>query len=213
MATERPLSAPALALAGLGESDGDGDGDSCEPWGGGGGARGAPGGRRRRPARPRSARDRSPEQAQLLRRRRRMKANDRERQRMHMLNSALDRLRGALPTCPDDARLTKIETLRFAYNYIWALSQTLSLVQQHQQHQQQHQQQRPALAPAAGAGLTLSVGDVTVSIGADGGNCITSLSAPRGPAPARAPPAWALGDHGHALAGEGPTPPPLYHCL
>ncbi|GLG94033.1 Basic helix-loop-helix neural transcription factor TAP [Gryllus bimaculatus] len=90
-----------------------------------------------------------------------MKANDRERQRMHLLNGALDRLRGALPTCPDDARLTKIETLRFAYNYIWALSQTLSLVQQ-QQQQQQQQQPPLALAPAAGAGLTLSVGDVTI---------------------------------------------------
>ncbi|NXE68570.1 NGN1 protein, partial [Calcarius ornatus] len=51
---------------------------------------------------------------------RRMKANDRERNRMHHLNSALDALRSVLPTFPDDAKLTKIETLRFAHNYIWA---------------------------------------------------------------------------------------------
>ncbi|EHB03048.1 Neurogenin-3 [Heterocephalus glaber] len=61
------------------------------------------------------------------RRSRRKKANDRERNRMHNLNSALDALRGVLPTFPDEAKLTKIETLRFAHNYIWALTQTLRL--------------------------------------------------------------------------------------
>ena len=64
------------------------------------------------------------------RRSRRKKANDRERNRMHNLNSALDALRGVLPTFPDDAKLTKIETLRFAYNYIWALAETLRLADQ-----------------------------------------------------------------------------------
>ncbi|XP_038651764.1 neurogenin-1 [Scyliorhinus canicula] len=63
----------------------------------------------------------------LVKRSRRTKANDRERNRMHNLNSALDDLRGVLPTFPDDAKLTKIETLRFAHNYIWALSETLRL--------------------------------------------------------------------------------------
>ncbi|XP_071986842.1 neurogenin-3 [Engystomops pustulosus] len=58
---------------------------------------------------------------------RRIKANDRERNRMHNLNSALDALRSVLPTFPDDAKLTKIETLRFAHNYIWALSETLRM--------------------------------------------------------------------------------------
>lgn len=59
--------------------------------------------------------------------RRRMKANDRERHRMHNLNSALDALRSILPALPDDAKLTKIETLRFARNYIWALTETLRM--------------------------------------------------------------------------------------
>ncbi|XP_067899116.1 neurogenin-1 [Heterodontus francisci] len=66
----------------------------------------------------------------LVKRSRRTKANDRERNRMHNLNSALDDLRGVLPTFPDDAKLTKIETLRFAHNYIWALSETLRLADQ-----------------------------------------------------------------------------------
>ncbi|XP_070802408.1 neurogenin-3 [Pituophis catenifer annectens] len=61
---------------------------------------------------------------------RRAKANDRERNRMHNLNSALDALRGVLPSFPDDAKLTKIETLRFAHNYIWALTETLRLADQ-----------------------------------------------------------------------------------
>ncbi|CAI9591327.1 unnamed protein product [Staurois parvus] len=60
---------------------------------------------------------------------RRIKANDRERNRMHNLNSALDALRNVLPTFPDDAKLTKIETLRFAHNYIWALSETLRMAE------------------------------------------------------------------------------------
>uniref|UniRef100_A0A7M4EVH5 Neurogenin 1 n=1 Tax=Crocodylus porosus TaxID=8502 RepID=A0A7M4EVH5_CROPO len=61
---------------------------------------------------------------------RRVKANDRERHRMHTLNAALDALRGVLPTFPDDTKLTKIETLRFAHNYIWALAETLRLADQ-----------------------------------------------------------------------------------
>uniref|UniRef100_A0A8B9WFR3 BHLH domain-containing protein n=1 Tax=Bos mutus grunniens TaxID=30521 RepID=A0A8B9WFR3_BOSMU len=58
---------------------------------------------------------------------RRLKANNRERNRMHNLNAALDALREVLPTFPEDAKLTKIETLRFAHNYIWALTETLRL--------------------------------------------------------------------------------------
>nr|XP_047922434.1 neurogenin-2 [Anser cygnoides] len=46
---------------------------------------------------------------------------------MHHLNAALDALRDVLPTFPEDAKLTKIETLRFAHNYIWALTETLRL--------------------------------------------------------------------------------------
>ena len=61
----------------------------------------------------------------VVKRNRRVKANDRERSRMHNLNDALDALRGALPAFPDETKLTKIETLRFAHNYIWALSETI----------------------------------------------------------------------------------------
>ncbi|CAH4009132.1 unnamed protein product [Pieris brassicae] len=73
----------------------------------------------------RVTRSKSPTQIMRIKRNRRIKANDRERNRMHMLNEALDRLRCVLPTFPEDTKLTKIETLRFAHNYIFALSQTL----------------------------------------------------------------------------------------
>jgi len=93
----------------------------------------------------------TPATLRKLRQVRRLKANDRERSRMHALNSALDRLRRVLPIShsstsslsssssssaaatsdvTDDgsaatARLTKIETLRSAYNYIQLLTDTL----------------------------------------------------------------------------------------
>ena len=81
----------------------------------------------------------SPHVAQKLKRTRRIKANDRERSRMHYLNDALEILRTILPNggtgsvsepstglADDEGKLTKIETLRFAHNYIWALTEFLS---------------------------------------------------------------------------------------
>uniref|UniRef100_T1J9D3 BHLH domain-containing protein n=1 Tax=Strigamia maritima TaxID=126957 RepID=T1J9D3_STRMM len=73
------------------------------------------------------SRSKNPEHVVRIKRGRRVKANDRERNRMHMLNHALDRLRTVLPSFPEDTKLTKIETLRFAHNYIWALSNTLNI--------------------------------------------------------------------------------------
>ncbi|CAB0013828.1 unnamed protein product [Nesidiocoris tenuis] len=104
----------------------------------------------------RNTRPRSPTQVLRIKRHRRVKANDRERNRMHMLNEALDRLRCALPTFPEDTKLTKIETLRFAHNYIWALNQALNSESEEQV-------------------TTLTLGNVTVSIGKHG-NKITSTS-------------------------------------
>uniref|UniRef100_A0A182SKY6 BHLH domain-containing protein n=1 Tax=Anopheles maculatus TaxID=74869 RepID=A0A182SKY6_9DIPT len=75
----------------------------------------------------RITRNRSPTQVMRIKRVRRLKANDRERNRMHTLNEALEKLRLTLPTFPEDTKLTKIETLRFAYNYIFSLVQLLEL--------------------------------------------------------------------------------------
>ncbi|XP_053686719.1 basic helix-loop-helix neural transcription factor TAP [Sabethes cyaneus] len=75
----------------------------------------------------RITRNRSPTQVMKIKRFRRIKANDRERNRMHTLNEALEKLRLTLPTFPEDTKLTKIETLKFAYNYIFSLVQLLEL--------------------------------------------------------------------------------------
>ncbi|XP_036375123.1 neurogenic differentiation factor 6-B-like [Megalops cyprinoides] len=57
---------------------------------------------------------------------RRQEANARERSRMHGLNNALESLRKVVPCYSKTQKLSKIETLRLAKNYIWALSETLS---------------------------------------------------------------------------------------
>ena len=57
---------------------------------------------------------------------RRIKANARERSRMHGLNEALEVLREAMPSFNMVQKLSKIETLRLAFNYIGALSDILT---------------------------------------------------------------------------------------
>ncbi|KAF8359670.1 cnd-1 [Pristionchus pacificus] len=57
---------------------------------------------------------------------RRIKANGRERQRMHGLNHALDNLRRCVPISAQHQKLSKIETLKLARNYINALNRILS---------------------------------------------------------------------------------------
>lgn len=56
---------------------------------------------------------------------RRIKANARERTRMHGLNDALENLRSIMPCHSKTQKLSKIETLRLARNYICALSEAL----------------------------------------------------------------------------------------
>ncbi|XP_030589587.1 neurogenic differentiation factor 4 [Archocentrus centrarchus] len=65
---------------------------------------------------------------------RRLKANARERSRMHGLNDALDNLRRVMPCYSKTQKLSKIETLRLARNYIWALSEVLESGQSPESH-------------------------------------------------------------------------------
>ena len=69
---------------------------------------------------------RSPTELSKVKKVRRAKANDRERTRMQALNSALEKLRTVLPAFPDETKLTKIETLKFANNYIYALKESVT---------------------------------------------------------------------------------------
>jgi neurogenic differentiation factor 1 len=57
---------------------------------------------------------------------RRIKANGRERERMKGLNEQLERLRETIPCFSLSQKLSKIETLRLAKNYIEALTQMIS---------------------------------------------------------------------------------------
>ncbi|XP_074027227.1 basic helix-loop-helix neural transcription factor tap [Leptinotarsa decemlineata] len=114
--------------------------------------------RRYATGRNRVTRAKSPSQVMKIKRVRRLKANDRERNRMHMLNEALERLRCVLPTFPEDTKLTKIETLRFAHNYIYALSEAVNDIEKYS---------------TADDNVTVNVGNVTVSISKHG-NSITS---------------------------------------
>ncbi|GMT18147.1 hypothetical protein PFISCL1PPCAC_9444 [Pristionchus fissidentatus] len=57
---------------------------------------------------------------------RRIKANGRERQRMHGLNHALDNLRRCVPISAQHQKLSKIETLKLARNYINTLNRILT---------------------------------------------------------------------------------------
>nr|KAG5709403.1 hypothetical protein BaRGS_029252 [Batillaria attramentaria] len=56
---------------------------------------------------------------------RRVKANARERNRMHGLTEALDELASTMPCQTKTQKLSKIETLRLARNYIRVMAETL----------------------------------------------------------------------------------------
>lgn len=56
---------------------------------------------------------------------RRSTANKRERQRMHQLNKAYMHLKERLPWIPADTKLTKLEILVFAAQYIKHLTKQL----------------------------------------------------------------------------------------
>ena len=56
---------------------------------------------------------------------RRLESNERERQRMHSLNDAFQGLRGVIPHVNLDRKLSKIETLTLAKNYIKALTNVI----------------------------------------------------------------------------------------
>ncbi|KAM4631527.1 class A basic helix-loop-helix protein 15 isoform 1-T2 [Discoglossus pictus] len=56
---------------------------------------------------------------------RRLESNERERQRMHKLNNAFQALREVIPHVRAEKKLSKIETLTLAKNYINTLTSTI----------------------------------------------------------------------------------------
>ena len=55
----------------------------------------------------------------------RLRANDRERRRVHLINCAMDELKEVVPGLKDKRKLTKLELLRAANQYIWMLDEAL----------------------------------------------------------------------------------------
>lgn len=56
---------------------------------------------------------------------RRLESNERERMRMHSLNDAFQELREVIPHVKKERRLSKIETLTLAKNYVMALTNVI----------------------------------------------------------------------------------------
>nr|KAG5704885.1 hypothetical protein BaRGS_003868 [Batillaria attramentaria] len=95
---------------------------------------------KRKRVRKSRAKVQDPLEKNILRKTRRSRANDRERTRMHNLNDALESLRLAIPFDGANGKLTKIETLRFAVNYIVALQTSID------QHDREVEERRPSPA-------------------------------------------------------------------
>ncbi|XP_057303169.1 neurogenin-2-like isoform X2 [Hydractinia symbiolongicarpus] len=55
----------------------------------------------------------------------RLRANDRERRRVHLINCAMESLRDVIPGLKEKRKLTKLELLRAANQYIWILDEAL----------------------------------------------------------------------------------------
>ncbi|RZF34943.1 hypothetical protein LSTR_LSTR015606 [Laodelphax striatellus] len=62
---------------------------------------------------------------------RRLESNERERMRMHSLNDAFQSLREVIPHVTKERRLSKIETLTLAKNYIMALTNMICQMRGH----------------------------------------------------------------------------------
>nr|CAD7459629.1 unnamed protein product [Timema tahoe] len=106
------LSYPASVSDDMAGSSGGGSGRASSRGRGYGGGSGAA--RRRKPVL--NARERNV---------RRLESNERERMRMHSLNDAFQSLREVIPHVKKERRLSKIETLTLAKNYVMALTNVI----------------------------------------------------------------------------------------
>ncbi|CAH1100650.1 unnamed protein product [Psylliodes chrysocephalus] len=65
---------------------------------------------------------------------RRLESNERERMRMHSLNDAFEQLREVIPHIKMERKLSKIETLTLAKNYIMALTNVICDMRGEEKH-------------------------------------------------------------------------------
>uniref|UniRef100_A0A182KH67 BHLH domain-containing protein n=1 Tax=Anopheles christyi TaxID=43041 RepID=A0A182KH67_9DIPT len=93
---------------------------------------------------------------------RRLESNERERMRMHSLNDAFQSLREVIPHVKKERRLSKIETLTLAKNYITALTDVIIVM-------------RGEGEAAANGGLPLAGGTPAVPL-TDAGTVVATLA-------------------------------------
>ncbi|XP_046483804.1 protein dimmed [Neodiprion pinetum] len=87
----------------------------------------------------RASRTRTPREKTL----RRLESNERERMRMHSLNDAFQSLREVIPHVSKERRLSKIETLTLAKNYIVALTDVICAMRNDEQSADQETPEGP----------------------------------------------------------------------
>ncbi|XP_012260328.1 protein dimmed-like [Athalia rosae] len=75
---------------------------------------------------------------------RRLESNERERMRMHSLNDAFQSLREVIPHVSKERRLSKIETLTLAKNYIVALTDVICAMRNDEQSSDQQIPEDPS---------------------------------------------------------------------
>uniref|UniRef100_A0A182P8B3 BHLH domain-containing protein n=1 Tax=Anopheles epiroticus TaxID=199890 RepID=A0A182P8B3_9DIPT len=97
---------------------------------------------------------------------RRLESNERERMRMHSLNDAFQSLREVIPHVKKERRLSKIETLTLAKNYITALTDVIIVMRG----------EGEAAAAANAGGLPLAPGSTTPLPLADTTSTVATLA-------------------------------------
>ncbi|EFN88257.1 class A basic helix-loop-helix protein 15 [Harpegnathos saltator] len=94
---------------------------------------------------------------------RRLESNKRERMRMHSLNDAFQSLREVIPHVTKGRRLSKIETLTLAKNYIVALTDVICAIRSEEQPEDQQTSVHEAQASSDGERLEPSVVRVNIA--------------------------------------------------
>ncbi|XP_015593806.1 protein dimmed [Cephus cinctus] len=94
---------------------------------------------------------------------RRLESNERERMRMHSLNDAFQSLREVIPHVSKERRLSKIETLTLAKNYIVALTDVICAMRTEEQSASQQLQQNSQEESSDQTNVCLSINTPTSS--------------------------------------------------
>ncbi|CAK9833435.1 Protein dimmed [Anthophora retusa] len=88
---------------------------------------------------------------------RRLESNERERMRMHSLNDAFQSLREVIPHVSKERRLSKIETLTLAKNYIVALTDVICAMRNEEKTTDQQSEISESQEPSKNMNICLNM--------------------------------------------------------